>query len=53
MDEFRSKNIESMGTNITLLKGIVAEGESRMKREETAVKAITESTTAPSGPVAL
>ena len=40
MDEFRSKNIESMGANITLLKGILAEGESRMKREQTAVKAI-------------
>jgi uncharacterized protein YaaN involved in tellurite resistance len=53
MDEFRSKNIESMGTNITLLKGILAEGESRMKREETAVKAIAEVTTAPSGPVSL
>ena len=54
MDEFRSKNIEAMGANITLLKGIVAEGESRMKREETAVKAIADSATgAPSGPVSL
>src|SRR5580700_667843 len=54
MDEFRSKSIESMGTNITLLKGILAEGESRMKREQTAVKAISEATTgAPSGPVSL
>jgi uncharacterized protein YaaN involved in tellurite resistance len=53
MDEFRSKNIESMGTNITVLKGILAEGESRMKREETAVRAIAEVTTAPSGPVSL
>ena len=53
MDEFRSKNIESMGANITLLKGIVADGESRMNREQTAVKAIAESSTAPSGPVSL
>jgi uncharacterized protein YaaN involved in tellurite resistance len=53
MDEFRSKNIESMGTNITLLKGILAEGESRMKREQTAVKAISEVATGPSGPVTL
>jgi uncharacterized protein YaaN involved in tellurite resistance len=53
MDEFRSKNIESMGANITLLKGILAEGESRMKREQTAVTAIAEVTAAPSGPVSL
>lgn len=54
MDEFRSKSIESMGANITLLKGILAEGETRMKREETAVKAISEATSgAPSGPVSL
>lgn len=55
MDEFRSKSIESMGANITVLKGILAEGESRMKREQTAVKAIAEvtSSAAPSGPVSL
>jgi uncharacterized protein YaaN involved in tellurite resistance len=54
MDEFRSKSIESMGANITVLKGILAEGESRMKREQTAVKAISDATTgAPSGPVSL
>ena len=54
MDEFRSKSIESMGANITVLKGILAEGDSRMKREQTAVKAISEVTTgAPSGPVSL
>ena len=53
MDEFRSKNIESMGANITLLKGLLAEGEARMKREQTAVKAISESAGAPSGPVSL
>jgi uncharacterized protein YaaN involved in tellurite resistance len=54
MDEFRSKNIESMGANIALLKDIVADGESRMKREETAVKAIADTTAgAPSGPVSL
>jgi uncharacterized protein YaaN involved in tellurite resistance len=54
MDEFRSKSIESMGANIVLLKGLLAEGESRMKREQTAVKAISEvSSSAPSGPVSL
>lgn len=53
LDEFRSKSIESMGVNVALLKGILAEGESRMKREETAVKAISEATAAPSGPVSL
>jgi hypothetical protein len=43
-----------MGANITLLKGILAEGESRMRREETAVKAISEASAgAPSGPVTL
>ena len=53
MDEFRSKNIQSMGANITMLKGILAEGESRMKREETAVKAIADASTGPAGPVSL
>jgi uncharacterized protein YaaN involved in tellurite resistance len=54
MDEFRSKSIESMGANITLLKGVLAEGESRMKREQTAVKAIADAkTSAPAGPVSL
>jgi uncharacterized protein YaaN involved in tellurite resistance len=54
MDEFRSKSIESMGANIALLKGIVAEGEARMKREQTAVKAISEASSgAPAGPVTL
>jgi uncharacterized protein YaaN involved in tellurite resistance len=53
MDEFRSKSLESMGANITMLKGIVAEGESRMRREEKAVKAIAEGSSAPSGPVSL
>jgi uncharacterized protein YaaN involved in tellurite resistance len=54
MDEFRSKSIESMGANITMLKSLLAEGESRMRREQTAVKAISESSTkAPSGPVTL
>jgi uncharacterized protein YaaN involved in tellurite resistance len=54
MDEFRSKSIESMGANITLLRGILAEGESRMKREQTAVKAIADAkTSAPAGPVSL
>jgi uncharacterized protein YaaN involved in tellurite resistance len=54
MDEFRTQNIASMGANITLLKGILAQGESRMKREETAVKAISETAAGgPSGPVSL
>ena len=54
MDEFRSKSIESMGANITLLRGILAEGESRMKREQTAVKAIADArTSSPAGPVSL
>jgi uncharacterized protein YaaN involved in tellurite resistance len=54
LDEFRSKSIESMGANITLLKGLLAEGESRIEREQTAVKAISEATTAaPTGPVSL
>jgi uncharacterized protein YaaN involved in tellurite resistance len=54
MDEFRTKSIESMGANITVLKGILAEGESRMKREQTAVKAISDATAGtPSGPVSL
>jgi uncharacterized protein YaaN involved in tellurite resistance len=54
MDEFRSKAIESMGANITLLKSIMAEGESRMKREQTAVKAIADARTSPpAGPVNL
>ncbi len=53
MDEFRSKNIETMGQNITMLKGILSAGEARMNREQTAVKAISETTSAPSGPVTL
>ena len=54
LDEFRSKSIESMGANITLLKGLLAEGESRIERERTAVKAISDATTsAPTGPVSL
>jgi uncharacterized protein YaaN involved in tellurite resistance len=53
MDEFRSKNIETMGANITVLKGILAEGESRMKREQTAAKAISDTKTGPAGPVTL
>ena len=53
MDEFRSKSIETMGTNIAMLKEVLAEGDKRMHREETAIKAIAESSTAPSGPVSL
>jgi uncharacterized protein YaaN involved in tellurite resistance len=53
MDEFRSKNIETMGKNITVLKGILAEGEARMNREQTAAKAISESAAGPAGPVTL
>jgi uncharacterized protein YaaN involved in tellurite resistance len=52
MDEFRSKSIQTMGENITLLKGLLTQGEARINREETAVKAISE-TAAPAGPVTL
>jgi uncharacterized protein YaaN involved in tellurite resistance len=53
LDEFRSKSIEAMGTNIEMMKGLLAEGEKRMQREQTAVKALSESAAAPSGPVSL
>jgi hypothetical protein len=53
MDEFRSKSIESMGTNIAMLKGIVDEGEKRLHRQETAIKAIADTSTVPAGPVSL
>ena len=53
MDEFRTKSLETMGANITLLKGILADGEARMTREQTAVRALTEATSAPAGPVSL
>jgi uncharacterized protein YaaN involved in tellurite resistance len=54
MDQFRTKSIETMGANISVLKGVLAEGEARMNREQTAAKAISEATkTAPSGPVSL
>jgi hypothetical protein len=37
-----------------VLKGILAEGEKRMNREQTAAKAISETTSgSPAGPVAL
>jgi uncharacterized protein YaaN involved in tellurite resistance len=54
LDEFRSKSIESMGANIAVLKDIVGQGEARMKRDETAAKALA-SATRPSvtGPVSL
>jgi uncharacterized protein YaaN involved in tellurite resistance len=53
LDEFRSKSIETMSANIALLKGLQEEGEKRMKRQETAVKAISEAQSAPGGPVSL
>ena len=54
MDEFRTKSIETMGANITMLKGVLAQGEARMRREETAVQAISEaSASGPGGPVSL
>ncbi len=54
LDEFRSKSIETMGQNIVMLKELQAEGEARMKREETAVQAISEASAgAPAGPVSL
>jgi len=43
-----------MGANITMLKGLLAEGEQRMQREHTAIQALSETTgNAPSGPVTL
>ena len=43
-----------MGTNIAMLKGILDQGEARMRREETAVTALSQvSAAAPSGPVHL
>jgi uncharacterized protein YaaN involved in tellurite resistance len=54
MDEFRSKAIDTMGANITMLKGLQAEGEKRMEREHTAIQALSETAgNAPSGPVTL
>jgi uncharacterized protein YaaN involved in tellurite resistance len=54
MDEFRSKAIESMGANITMLKGLLDEGNRRMQREHTAIQALGETTKgAPTGPVTL
>ena len=54
LDEFRSMSIETMGQNIVMLKELQAEGEARMKREETAVQAISEASAgAPAGPVSL
>ena len=54
MDEFRSKAIESMGANIALLKGLLAEGEKRIQREHTAIQALGETTgNLPAGPVTL
>lgn len=54
LDQFRTKSIETMGANLAVLKGVLAQGEARMNREQTAVKAISEAaTTAPSGPVSL
>jgi uncharacterized protein YaaN involved in tellurite resistance len=54
MDQFRTKSIEAMGANVAVLRGVLAEGEARMNREQTAAKAISEATiSAPSGPVNL
>jgi uncharacterized protein YaaN involved in tellurite resistance len=54
MDEFRSKSIETMGANIEMLKGLLAEGESRMHRRETAAQAISQASAGtPAGPVTL
>jgi uncharacterized protein YaaN involved in tellurite resistance len=54
MDEFRSKAIDTMGTNITLLKGLQAEGERRMEREHTAIQALNDTAAnAVAGPVTL
>jgi hypothetical protein len=54
MDEFRSKSIETMGTNIAMMRGLLTEGEARMQREHTAVEAISKATGGTAaGPVAL
>jgi uncharacterized protein YaaN involved in tellurite resistance len=54
MDEFRSKAIESMGSNITVMKGLLEEGNRRMQREHTAIQALSETAkAAPAGPVTL
>ncbi|MGH8083515.1 MAG: toxic anion resistance protein, partial [Lysobacter sp.] len=53
MDEFRSKAITSMGTNIEQLRGLIATGEARMNREREAISAVKQSVSAVSGPVAL
>lgn len=53
MDEFRSKSIASMGTNIEQLRGLIATGEARMNREREAIAAVKHSVPAVSGPVAL
>jgi uncharacterized protein YaaN involved in tellurite resistance len=53
MDEFRSKAIGAMGTNIEQLRGLIAKGEARMNREREAVAAVRQSIAAPAGPVAL
>ncbi len=53
MDEFRSKAIQTMGTNIGNLKTLIEKGEARMRRENTAIEAVRQSSAAPTGPVAL
>ena len=53
MDEFRSKAIATMGTNIDNLRLLIQKGEARMNREGEAVAAIRQSSTVGSGPVAL
>lgn len=53
MDEFRSKAIGAMGSNIEQLRGLIAKGEARMNREREAVAAVQHSIAAPAGPVAL
>ncbi|MBO7941645.1 toxic anion resistance protein, partial [Streptomyces sp. S9] len=40
MDEFRSKAIGAMGSNIEQLRGLIAKGEARMNREREAVAAV-------------
>jgi hypothetical protein len=42
-----------MGANLALLKGLQTEGEKRMQRQETAVKAISEAQSDSGGPVSL
>ena len=55
LDEFRSKALVATGTNIELMKGLIAEGDRRMNRAQTAGQALASAAPAAaiSGPVSL